>query len=346
MKLWESGGPVTVALFREAPTFFIPSAKCALTLTNTDIDCNALKMKMRSFLKGKMTKMSMLENAKIPSKEPMIATICGNPGTGKTSLAATFPKAFLIRTQGEALPRDVPDDKMPLSLDEVSSEAQLWDQLLALCNEEHDFKTLIIDSVTGLEGLFTAEVLNSDPKAKGIQTALGGYGAGRDAVAAKHARVRKAAETLRKRRGMNVVFIAHADVNRIDPPDSEGYSQYTLRLHSKSMAPYVDSVDLVGFIKQQTVLRGDEGNRKAVTTGERVLTTYLTPATISKNRYGISEDIDFVQGENPLAPWIDQATARKTKPRAAKRRDAEIVADDPSSVRETEEVDPADFSAE
>lgn len=246
--------------------------------------------------------MSLLAAAKKPPAEPLIVTICGNPGSGKTSLAASFPKPFLIRTTGEAVPRDLAE--APDTLDEVQKVADLWSQLMALLDEEHNYKTLIIDSVTGLEALFVADVLASDPKARGLNQALGGYGAGRAAVVAQHARVRKAAEALRKRRGMHVVFVAHADIVRVDPPDSDAYSLYSLRLDNKSMAPFVDSVDVVGFVKQHVVVMGDEGAKKAVTTGDRVLSTYMTPSSIQKNRLGILEDLEFAQGENPLAPWI------------------------------------------
>jgi hypothetical protein len=262
--------------------------------------------------------MSILNEAKPSMDEPLIVTICGTPGTGKTSLAATFPgPVFLIQTQGEKTPRDLPRGQRPVSLGETDSVKKLWDQLLALTTEAHPYKTVIIDSVTGLENLFAEDVLKSDPKAKSVQTAMGGYGAGRDAIAVMHGRVRKAAEVLR-RRGIHVAFIAHSDVVRIDPPDAEGYTQYSLRLHSKSMAPYVDSVDIVGFIKQATVVVGKDGeSKRAVTTGERVLVTYLTPTAITKNRIGISEDIPLERGVNPFARWMGQAEAVTAAPAEA-----------------------------
>lgn len=260
--------------------------------------------------------MSLLSQAKKPAPEPMIATICGDPGSGKTSLAATFPKPFLIRTSGEAMPKDVPIDQMPDTLNEVEKVADLWSQLMALVEEDHDYQTLIIDSVTGLEAMFIADVLASDPKARGIAQSLGGFGAGRDAVTAQHARVRRAAEALRKRKGMNVVFIAHADIDRIDPPEGDGYNIRSVRLHKKSMSPYIDAVDLVGFLRQNTILMGDEGNKKAKTTGERVLVTYLTPASLAKNRYGIEDDIEVIKGQNPLTQFIatHEKPKRKVKP--------------------------------
>lgn len=248
--------------------------------------------------------MSILDQAKPAAPEPLVITICGTPGTGKTSLAATFPgPCYLIQTLGEKAPRDLPEDQRPVSIGETSTADALWEQLAALAKGGHPYQTVIIDSVTGLDVLFVDGVLKSDPKAKGIQQALGGYGAGREAVATRHARVRRAAEVLRKR-GMNVVFVAHSDVTRIDPPDGEGFNQYSLRMHQKSMASYVDNVDVVGFIRQATVVIGDETQRRAVTTGERVLVTYLTPIAITKNRVGIVDDLTLERGVNPFAPWM------------------------------------------
>ena len=278
--------------------------------------------------------MSILATAGPPPRDPIIVTICGSPGTGKTSLAATFPNPFLIQTQGETIPRDIADGDAPESIGVTESVETLFRQLIALAQDDHQYQTVIIDSVTGLESLFVEEVMKSDPKAKSIQTCMGGYGAGRDAVAVLHARVRKAAEFLKKR-GMNVVFIAHSDITRIDPPDSEGYTQYSLRLHSKSMAAYVDSVDVVGFIKQETALVGEDKKKRAISGGDRVLVTSLTPTAITKNRLGITEDLPLEQGINPLAAWaVQPATPKKASKAKAVESEAEP---------ETADIDPADF---
>lgn len=258
--------------------------------------------------------MSILQHVTKPKREPIVATIVGTAGSGKTSLAATFPSPLVVRTQGEAIPRDIPRDQMPDVLPEELLEADnLWAVLKALREDEHTYKTLVLDSVTGLEQLFVTDILKQDPKARGINQALGGYGAGPAAVMAQHMRVRRMVEALRKERGMHTVFLAHADIARIDPPDSEGYSQYSLRLPGKSMAPYVDNVDLVGFLRQAVVLKGDEGARKAITSGERVLVTYMTPATVAKNRFGIEDDLPVEKGVNPLAFLIEPRRRREAK---------------------------------
>lgn len=288
--------------------------------------------------------MSILDKAAPPANEALIVTICGTPGSGKTSMGCTWPKTYLIRTQGEAIPRDISDEHVPVSIGETLTSELLFDQLIALAREDHPYKSVIIDSITGLEQMFVNEVVGSDPKAKSIQQAGGGYGAGRDAVAAMHARVRKAAEVLRKR-GINVVFLAHSDVVQISPPDSEAYSQYSLRLHSKSMAFYVDSVDVVGFLRQSVAVVGDEGKKRAVSTGDRELITFMTPTAVTKNRLGITEAIAVEKGVNPLAKWvdprwIDPALKKKTKAEAKATSNAKIA----SSAVNDDEVDPRDFS--
>ncbi len=276
--------------------------------------------------------MSLLARASKPTREPLVATIVGTAGSGKTSLAASFPVPIILRTQGESVPKDIPAETMPDVMPELSSADDLWQTLGALLKEDHGYKTLVIDSCTGLEQLFVSDILASDPKARGINQALGGYGAGPAAVMAMHMRVRKAVEFLRKQRGMHTVFLAHADIARIDPPDSDGYSQYTLRLPGKSMAPYVDNVDLVGFLKQATILRGEGDNKKAVTTGDRALVTYMTPATVAKNRFGIDDDLEFQKNVNPLAFLLEPPKRARKKPEPA------------PIIEETEEetADPAD----
>jgi hypothetical protein len=246
----------------------------------------------------------MLNTIQKPADRPVLVTICGDAGLGKTSLACTFPSPVVIRAEDglQAIPTAHRPDAFPV----IQKEADLWEQIKALLQEEHDYKTLVIDSVTALERMFVQHVIDSDPKnPRSINQALGGYGAGMQAVAGMHQRVRKACGMLNDRKQMNIVFVAHADTETIELPDSDTYTRYNLRLSKKSIAPYVDDVDLVGFIKLETFTMGDGERKKAVSDGTRLLVTYATAANISKNRYGITEDLIVKQGENPLVNYIE-----------------------------------------
>jgi len=247
--------------------------------------------------------MSFLDTIEKPGDREIIATICGDSGLGKTSLSCTFPSPIVIRAEDglQAIPVDVRPSAFPL----IESVDDIWGQLKSIISEEHDFKTLIVDSVTALDRLFTQHVIDSDPKnPKSINQALGGYGAGMSAVATMHQRVRKACGIINMKRGMHVVFIAHADTETIELPDQDPYTRYSLRLGKKSVAPYVDDSDLVGFLKLQTFTKGDGERKKAISNGDRQLVTYATASNVSKNRFGITEDIPVELGVNPLTPFV------------------------------------------
>lgn len=263
--------------------------------------------------------MSALSTIAKPKDRPPIITIAGDAGTGKTSLAATFPKPIVIRAEDgmQAIPANQRPDAFPL----LKDEAELWPQMLALLQEEHDYKTLIIDSVSACETLFVKSVMESDGRAKSINQALGGYGNGASAVAALHQRLRKGAGLLNERRDMAVIFIAHADLEAVRPPDQEDYTRFSLRMMGKSLPPYVDDVDMVAFVRLVSALRGDEGERKrVVSNGAREVICHATAASVAKNRYGITEPLDFNPGVNPFAEVFGLKKAQPaTKAAAAEK---------------------------
>lgn len=247
--------------------------------------------------------MSILAKISKPADRPVIVTILGDAGMGKTSLAASFPNPIFIRAEDglQAIPLETRPDALPL----LSGADDLWEQLQALITEEHSYKTLVIDSVTALERMFIQYVIDSDPKKpKSINQAMGGYGAGLSAVATMHQRVRKAAGILNERKGMHVVFIAHAETETVELPDQDAYTRYSLRLSKKSVAPYVDDTDVVGFIRLRTFTMGDGERKKAISDGTRELVCHATASNVSKNRYGIVEPLEVSNGINPLTSHI------------------------------------------
>jgi hypothetical protein len=248
--------------------------------------------------------MDKLEGVSKPQDRSLVGTICADSGIGKTVLAASMPNPIFIRAEDGL--QSVKADKRPDAFPIIEKVDMLWPQLKQLIQKDHGYKTLVIDSVTALDRMFCQHVVDSDTKKpKSINQALGGYGAGLAAVASMHSRVRKACSILNEKKGMHIIFIAHADTETIDLPDEDSFTRYSLRLNKKSMPYYVDDVDLVGFMKLETHMMGDEGERKkAISDGTRVLITYSTAANVSKNRFGITEDLEVPEGANPLVDYV------------------------------------------
>jgi len=272
--------------------------------------------------------MSILESITKPEKRSPLITIVGEGGTGKTSLAASFPKPIFIRAE-DGVDRISSLVETPNAFPPIREADDVFNQLLSLLNEDHDFETLVIDSTTKLDSIFSEDILKRDGRAKTLSTALGGYGAGYDALAAMHGRVRKAAGILNAKKGMTVIFIAHADLETMRLPDRDDYMRYSLRLSKKSLTHFIDDVDLVGYVRLHAALRGDEDERKMViSNGDREFVCHATAASVAKNGLGIREPLEFEEGTNPLAPYLWPAVKKAGK--AAKK----------------EEVDPSDFEGE
>ena len=247
--------------------------------------------------------MSVLSSIAKPTDRSIICTITGDAGLGKTSLASTFPKPIFIRAEDglQAVPEAIRPDAFPI----LSTVDNLWEQLTALIKDDHDYKTLVIDSITQLDNLFTNYIVDTDPKKpRTIAQALGGYGAGFQAISSLHGRVRKASGILNEVKGMNIVFIAHSETETIELPDQDPYTRYNIRMQKKSVSHYTDNTDMVCYIKLETHTFGEGDRKKAISDGTRMLVTYATAANISKNRFGIEENITFQKGINPFIGLI------------------------------------------
>lgn len=248
--------------------------------------------------------------SKPKADRPLICTFFGEGGMGKTSLSAMFPKPVFIRAEdGTASIADHPD---ALLFPVAQSTGDIFDAIEALASQDHDRKTVVIDSVTQFEKLAIREIIDDEPnaKAKNMAAAHGGYGKAYGMLDKKHQELREAAGWLATDKGMNVIFIAHAAVEDLELPDVDKYSRYTIQLHKNRQydcgQAYVNNVDLVGFIRLRTFIRGAEGSKKrGISDGSREIICFPVASNVSKSRFGITEPIEFNLSQgNPFDRWV------------------------------------------
>ena len=257
--------------------------------------------------------MSVLQKIAKPKPRPPILTIVGEAGTGKSSLAASFPDPVFIRAE-DGVGRISKKVAQPDAFPPAKTGAEVFEQLIALATEDHNYSTVVIDSVSRLEEIFTRDILDQDGRAKTLATALGGYGAGYQALTNSHNRILKAAHALNAK-GLAVVFIAHADLETMRLPDQDDYQRYSLRLSPKSIPPYIEDVDLVGYTRLVSAVRGEDGERKRIVSdGSLEFVCHKSASSVSKNGFGITEPIPFKEGENPLAQYFGMGCAASPEP--------------------------------
>jgi len=94
------------------------------------------------------------------SQYPPVVLLYGVDGVGKTTLAAEFPSPLYLPTAGERTPEGVdlatPEDEDG-NAKYIESWADLKDIVGDLLSEDHDFKTVIFDSLDGLEPVINTE---------------------------------------------------------------------------------------------------------------------------------------------------------------------------------------------
>ena len=241
--------------------------------------------------------------SKPSGQRPIICTLFGEGGMGKTTLAAMFPNPVFIRTEDGTASLAGNDNVSLFPL--ATSTQDVLDAIEALATQKHGHKTLVIDSITQLGTMVEAEIVAVDPKARSINQAGGGYGAGYSTAAEKHRQIRDWAGSLAYEKGLNIVFIGHADTEMLDLPDMDAFARYTVRMHKKSLPHYTDNVDLVGLIRLKTLIRGGDGDKKrAISTGEREIICHPQASSVTKNRFNVSEPLAFTFDRNPFADFV------------------------------------------
>lgn len=243
--------------------------------------------------------------SKPQGQRPVIMTLFGEGGMGKTTLAAMMPKPVFIRTEDGTTSLVGNDD---VSLFPLATKSQdVLEAIEALATQKHEYKTLVLDSITQLATMIESEIVAADPKAKSINQAGGGYGAGYNTAAERHRLIREWAGALAYDKGMNVVFIGHADTETLDLPDYDPYARYTIRMHKRSIPHYTDNCDLVGLIRLKTYTSGTGDKKRAISTGEREIICHPQAASVTKNRFGIDKPIAFTfDGGNPFEAFVSK----------------------------------------
>lgn len=248
-----------------------------------------------------MTMLAQIQKGR--AQLPRRVLMYGVHGVGKSTFGAMAEKPIFITTEEGT--NDIECDRFPLA----TKYNNVLDALSALYSEQHEYETVVIDSLDWLERLIFAEIC-SKRSIESIEDI--GYGKGYIFALAQWREILDGLDALRKDRNMQVILIAHAAIEKFANPETDTYDRYSPRLQKHASALVQEWCDEVLFatyrVHTKTSNEGfDRKRTQGIGTGERIVRTTERPAHVAKNRLNLPDEFSldyriyaaYVRGENP-----------------------------------------------
>lgn len=267
-------------------------------------------------LTGKLAPWPSIHNVRKTSRKlPNRVLLHAQQKWGKTSFAAMAPSPIFLYTRGEdGLDTLIKSGQLPdtAQFDQAATEwKHVGFALKDLIHEEHDFKTLVIDTINGLERLCIEHLIQKEFDGK--MANFDAYGRGNKFVVPEFTNLLVDLDKLREKRNMSIILLAHSQVKTFQNPGGPNYDRWEPVLIKETWALVDRWVDMILFGSFETHVDAKKTDAKGKAHGgtDRIIHTKRTAAFDAGNRYGLPEEIEC--GESPKEAWANFLAALKGK---------------------------------
>ena len=258
---------------------------------------------------GKPNRDWLAELQRETKHRPAAIVIYGPPGIGKTSVGAAAPNpVFLVDSQEDGintlkasrlLPADIP----------VIPPCQTWADVLSaldsLTTGKHEFGTLVIDTLGGLERLLYDYVCADQYEGKWGDKGFASFARGYEASLPLWRELLNKLDRLRIDRNMRVIALAHSIVKPFKNPEGEDFDRYVVDMHHKMWSVTHKWADAILFANYYVEAQKERGAARAKGRGgqARFFNTEFSAAYDAKNRHGLPPSIPM--GDSGAEAWAN-----------------------------------------
>jgi hypothetical protein len=240
--------------------------------------------------------MKLIDLKPTTTKQPPRIFITGTHGTGKTTLVSGAPSPLIFDLEDGSGQIEI--TRYPWQTDgSAPTFENIKSALTSLESEDHNFRTLIIDSVDTLESIIWNHTCDVESKRGTRHTSIEGFGYGKGYVLAL-GYVREflqRLDRLRRLRSMAIVLVGHTHIRLFKNPEGDDYDRFVPRLKENAANAIKEWSDIVGFLKfEEGAGKGDSDVKsKGFSTGRRILHLERTAAFDAKCRYDLDPAIEI-----------------------------------------------------
>jgi hypothetical protein len=185
---------------------------------------------------------------------PRRVILLGKPKSGKSTFASQAGRPIFIPIRGEEGIDDLDVPSFPV----VTNYAELMEALGVLAESEHDYGTVVIDSVSTLEPIIWRECCRINQGVDSIEKVGGGFAKGYIECLKQWGEVLDCIDYIRSVRNMGCILIGHTAVGKANDPMCEPYDRYTFDVHKKAVEKLTRWADGILFCMHKITVKKDE----------------------------------------------------------------------------------------
>jgi hypothetical protein len=194
--------------------------------------------------------------------------------------------------------------------------------------EVHDFKTLVVDALNGIERACHEDVCKRDFAGRWGRDGFTSFNVGFEVALADWRLLLDALDRLREERRMAILCLCHSKIYTYKNPEGPDFDRFSPDLHTKTWSLTHKWADHVLFLTFDTFVDTGKAKAKGLGGTRRSIHSERCAAWDAKNRAGLPARIDC--GSSAGEAWSALANAMRTG-RAIKSTSSEQSADVPQA---------------